>query len=448
MINQVLWTIDNELDGASFERLCIDLLYRNGYRDVVPVEPQDGGRDAEELPRRGRSRAGDAVFFQFSLEKDWKAKLRRDTRRLAERGMAFSTLVFVTSQRARQIDVDGLATELREAYGWKLVVYSREWLRFQLEEAHPDLSKKYLNVDVPPWSHHLSATVRFGTPPDERLSAAWAALDKGAYERAVAELRDFLDVQPESALAWQALAWSQYRLYHYDEALASINRSLTLKEDRQSLSFRACIIAEKGIEERNKAALLEAKRSFEQLLGSATTPTWDLFYNIGNVLSALGEHREAIASYQEALKLEIHESQIWKNLASAYHVVGDHKAEMACFDRALEIDPLKPEALVSKAISLLVDFQKPVEAAELLETAVKFNSDWVAHWPQIWYWLGDAHYKAGSLKGALQWVEEGLSHQPGSPALKRLKSKILTLSLAEAQGADVPQEARRFGRPK
>ena len=79
-------------------------------------------------------------------------------------------------------------------------------------------------------------------------------------ERAVAELRDFLDVQPESALAWQALAWSQYRLYHYDEALASINRSLTLKEDRQSLSFRACIIAEKGIEERNKAALLEAKR--------------------------------------------------------------------------------------------------------------------------------------------------------------------------------------------
>ena len=114
------------------------------------------------------------------------------------------------------------------------------------------------------------------------------------------------------------------------------------------------------------------------------------------------------------------------------------------FRRALEIDPLNPEALVSKAISLLVDFQKPVEAAELLENAVKFNSDWVAHWPQIWYWLGDAHYKAGSLKGALQWVEEGLSHQPGSPALKRLKSKIFTLSLAEAQGADVAQAARRF----
>ncbi len=34
MASQVLWTIDNELDGASFERLCVDLLYRNGYCDI------------------------------------------------------------------------------------------------------------------------------------------------------------------------------------------------------------------------------------------------------------------------------------------------------------------------------------------------------------------------------------------------------------------------------
>ena len=27
MLNQILWTIDNELEGGSFEQLCIDLLY-------------------------------------------------------------------------------------------------------------------------------------------------------------------------------------------------------------------------------------------------------------------------------------------------------------------------------------------------------------------------------------------------------------------------------------
>jgi len=84
MPSMVLWTIDNELDGARFERLCIDLLHRNGYKDIVPREPQDGGWDAEEFPRQGRGRDGCAAFFQFSLEKDWKKKLRRDTRKLGK----------------------------------------------------------------------------------------------------------------------------------------------------------------------------------------------------------------------------------------------------------------------------------------------------------------------------------------------------------------------------
>ena len=88
MINRVLWTIDNELDGRTFERLCVDLLYRNGYRDIVPIEPQDGGRDAEEFPRQGRGRAGEAAFFQFSLEDDWKGKCRRVALRLHDRGYA------------------------------------------------------------------------------------------------------------------------------------------------------------------------------------------------------------------------------------------------------------------------------------------------------------------------------------------------------------------------
>ena len=53
MQEQVLWAIDNVLDGRKFEQLCVDLWYRNGYQDIVPIEPQDGGRDAEELPRMG-----------------------------------------------------------------------------------------------------------------------------------------------------------------------------------------------------------------------------------------------------------------------------------------------------------------------------------------------------------------------------------------------------------
>ena len=82
MLGKVRGAIDNELDSKQFERLSIDLLYRTGFRDIVPVEPQDGGRDAEELPRMGRGRAGEAAFFQFSKEEDWRGKIRSDSRRL------------------------------------------------------------------------------------------------------------------------------------------------------------------------------------------------------------------------------------------------------------------------------------------------------------------------------------------------------------------------------
>src|SRR5262245_61787123 len=83
MKSQVLWAIDNEIESQAFERLCTDLLYRGGFKEIVPVEPQDGGRDAEEHPRRGRGREGEAAFFQFSTEKNWKKKLRGDAKTLS-----------------------------------------------------------------------------------------------------------------------------------------------------------------------------------------------------------------------------------------------------------------------------------------------------------------------------------------------------------------------------
>ena len=160
--------IDNELGGGRFERLCVDLLYRNGYRDIVPIEPQDSGRDAEEFPRQGRGREGCPAVFQFSLERDWKNKLRRDARKLANRRSEFSTFVFVTSQKARGVDVDSLKSEFLREYGWTLIVFSREWLRLQLEVAHPDLASRHLGIDVPPSPYRLSGVGRISEQTNER----------------------------------------------------------------------------------------------------------------------------------------------------------------------------------------------------------------------------------------------------------------------------------------
>lgn len=122
MGNQVLWTLDNETSARTLERLCVDLLYRTGYKDIVPIAPQDGGRDAQQDPRPGRGQAGEAAFFQFSSEANWKKKVRRDARKLKDGGFDFSTLVFVATREARGVDVDAISEEFLEKYNWTLIV--------------------------------------------------------------------------------------------------------------------------------------------------------------------------------------------------------------------------------------------------------------------------------------------------------------------------------------
>jgi tetratricopeptide (TPR) repeat protein len=426
MQSMVLWAIDSDLEGAKFERLCVDLLYRNGYKDIVPIEPQDGGRDAEELPRKGRDRDGCPSFFQFSLEAGWKAKIRKDAIKLHSRGAQFTYLVFVTSRKVRGVDIDQLRAEFRSKYGWTLIVYSREWLRLQLEEANPDLSKKYLGIRIEAKPKTPSWIVGPRLRAKTWLEPALRAMESGAFDRTIDLLLGFLDSHPESAVAWQLLAWAEYRLKRYDEALSHINRALKVHEEPRFELVRACILAEKGIRDQSKPELRLAESLFRAGLSKIGDEGGMAHYNLGNVLSALREFPDAIQQYKLALKQEKNRPEIWKNLGSAYHESGDHESEIKCLDRALELDPLLPEALASKAVSFIVDLSKPQEAISLLEAAYRSRSAIVTRWPKFWYWLVTGCVQANNFPQAFKWVEEGLSHQPGSRSLGLLKSNILT----------------------
>ena len=424
-MNKTLWAIDSDLDDAKFERLCVDLLRRHGFLDITPIEPQDGGRDAEELPRKGRSREGHPTFFQFSKEENWKAKLRRDAKKLIPRKAEFDTFVFVTSRKARGVDIDALRTEFRENYGWTLIVFAREWLRLQLEEAHPDLATKYLGTDVLSSPLSPAAAVLLTESGDLRLKEINRLIEGDQTDAAVLQLKRVLERNPERADASQLLAWAYYKMHRYEEALAEINHTIKREDRTEYRSIRACILAEKGIRNGDRPALLEARRIFEELLTSQPAHTWHIFYNLANVLGALGDHEAAIKHYQTAAELDQRQPSVWKNLASAYHQVGNHESEMQCFDKALELDPKQPEALISKANSLILDFQQPEEAIPLLELALTLHPDTLAQWPHICYWLALAYERVGCLEKALDYVEQGLAHRPGDIATKRLKSHLL-----------------------
>jgi hypothetical protein len=100
------------------------------------------------------STSGSPVFFQFSLEDKWEAKLKRDAEKIVDYGHSISGLVFVTSQGVTGEKQDKLRAEFKTNYGWELKIFPREWLRHRLEERHPDLAEKHLGVSVPVTPHH------------------------------------------------------------------------------------------------------------------------------------------------------------------------------------------------------------------------------------------------------------------------------------------------------
>ncbi|HSR52310.1 MAG TPA: tetratricopeptide repeat protein [Acidobacteriota bacterium] len=415
--------MDEETDWRTFERIAADLLYRNGYPRIVPIEgPRDGGRDAQSRAHPGRGRHGELTFFQFSKEQTWRAKLRREMQKVSDGPHEPESFVFVTNQRVRGEEYDSLAEEARQSFQLDLTIFSREWFRLQLEVANRDLAS--LHLGITPQPRMDAGAPDFVRPSGSDVEEAWAAFEVSDFAGAIAGLKRYLDFNPDDYAAREALAWSQYRQHHYADALATINRALERRpQEAQGLMIRACILAEYGIATGNKASISEANAAFEEV--AEQRESWLVRYNFGNTLGALGRHAEAVAQYNRALELDPDQPEVWKNLGSSLHDLGQHEEEMAAFDRALELNPELPQALISKGTSLLMDFDEPERGIIFLRKGMTVSGGEARRWPQSWYWLAMAEDRAGHPSKALDTISEGLRYQPGSHYLSHLRVRIL-----------------------
>ncbi len=424
MFNKILWFLDKEIHPKNFERLCVDLLFLNGYRDIVPFGGMhDHGRDAEII-LKGIDDLGEIAFFQFSLQKTWKRKLREELEKVKKYGHDISRFILITSRDVSGTEKDNLKFEVLDKYGWKLEIFPREWLRLQLEEANPHIAQKYIGIEIPEKTQKFHSSFYSKVEFQSESHSAWFHYIKGDYERAVVELKRYLSHNSDCKEALKALAWSEYQLFRYNEALLSINKALKIEnDDNESLEIRACVLAEYGISNNDRASLLEAEGIFQRQAVDANT--WTTFYNYANVLSALGKYDEAIEQYKKALIYNSNQPEIWKNLGSAYHNVGNHDKEIKCFDKALKIDPRHPIVLMSKGCTLLIDFGRSAEGADLVERALQIDPSLSLRWPHVWYWLCEAYIKMNDLEKALSWAEEGLLHSPSHRGLRKQKAEIL-----------------------
>lgn len=423
---KVLWALDNEIQPLEFERLCVDVLGREGYRHIKPSGgTKDMGKDAEVSIWSGISDERSEIVFQFSLEKNWEKKLTRDAQKIASNFKNVLELVFVSCQRVTGSKKEKLKSEFRKAYNWELTIYDREWLRNRLCEYHQDLAKKYLDVDLPPTVGSEVTQLELCGFDEESAEEVFAHTSPETLRAIIVERTR---KEPQVIRHWYNLARIDYLRRDYDSALEAINKALKTSTQDKVLSLnlnlnRGVILAEKGIASRSRPLLIQAK----EILGSAAAKIkrpGDL-YNLANVLSALGEIDEAGQLYAQCLELTPDNPQFWKNYGSVFVEKRQPEKGIECFDKALQLDPNLVEAYLSKATALVQFLNRANEAILNFETAYRIMPDLDRRWNYGRYWYSRALQVEGRLGEALEQIEIGLASQPGDRYLLDQKASVL-----------------------
>ncbi len=99
-----------------------------------------------------------------------------------------------------------------------------------------------------------------------------------------------------------------------------------------------------------RGGLRQAMASFQEAL--RIKPDYaDAWYNAGLAFARLEDHAQAIASYQESLRLDASNADGWVNRGIAHQTIGQYPQAILSYESALRIRPADPIALNNLAVA-------------------------------------------------------------------------------------------------
>ncbi len=174
--NPTIYCLEEITDYSEFERLCSDLMSREGYSSIEPLGGfKDKGRDAIHVNKENSK----ATVFAYSVREDWRAKLSEDAKKIRDHGHPCQQLVFVTTARFTPSERDEAINTIKNDSGWSLELYGLERLRVLLDTSHPDIKRlhpqifpsPFLNVDESGKSVQDHLFISFA--PEDKALATW-----------------------------------------------------------------------------------------------------------------------------------------------------------------------------------------------------------------------------------------------------------------------------------
>ena len=136
---------------SDFERLCVQLMYREGYGSINPVGGHDDkGRDAEAEGLYTALEGQRTIVFQFSLEDDIRRKVLKTLNRLREKNISSHQVIFVFNHEIKSTGLrDALKEQALKDYGRDIDIKDQRFTAARLANAsYADIVRRFFGATI------------------------------------------------------------------------------------------------------------------------------------------------------------------------------------------------------------------------------------------------------------------------------------------------------------
>ncbi len=199
---------------------------------------------------------------------------------------------------------------------------------------------------------------------------------------------------------WTGLAASYTKLGKPKKAREAIDAlAAFVRDDPSVMLLQADLFLDAGLTEE----AIEVCRAY-----IAKRPdSVDGFARIGSIQHERMEYGKAIETFEEALKVDPRNKELWNNVGYSCFCAGFLEKALQCFDKAIEIDPDYKHAWYNKGYAY--------HGADMLEDAVKCYTKAIALDPfdrVLWNNLGNALYNLGRYADSIPNFVEAIKVDP------------------------------------
>lgn len=152
---------------------------------------------------------------------------------------------------------------------------------------------------------------------------------------------------------------------------------------------------------------------------------WQIWYQRGLTLQALGQYQDAIASYQAALRLSPpanDAARIWYDQADSLHYgLGEYETAIAAYDQAVQINRHYADAWFHRGSAQLYGLRQAYAAIASYNQVLSLDPSY----DLLWYNRGNALAELGFYHAALTNYDRALALTPDNAAIQQARIKVI-----------------------